>query len=83
MGFSVGAAVGLTVGAGLSGSKLPLFEMVSADTEPAKTRIAEMIIAMTTFSCVWRLVFRVFNCLETRSFENCRMSDDFIAARNL
>jgi hypothetical protein len=78
--FSVGRAVGDVVKVELSWSTLPLFVIESADTVPAKTRIAEMTITNTTLSCVCLLVVIVFNCLAI-DLAACRlMSGDFIAA---
>ena len=78
-GFSVGRAVGIMEAVELSWGKLPLFVMESADTVPAKTRIAVITIVKTIFSCVWRLVLMLFNCLAS-PFTACRLlSGDFIA----
>jgi hypothetical protein len=77
-GVSVGKVVGVAEEVELSWSTLPLFVMESADTVPAKTRIAEITITKTIFSCVCLLVLIVFNCL-AMLFAACRLLfGDFI-----
>jgi hypothetical protein len=78
-GFSVGRPVGVAEEVELSWSTLPLLVMESADTVPAKTRIAEITITNTTLSCVCLLVLIVFNC-SAIPLAACRvLSGDFIA----